>query len=130
MQEPGESYEHYRMALLKIAEGCGFQSITPDKILRDRLLFGIKDQQAREKLLRKADLTLADTDDIIHSHETTESQHRLVDERPGTVHIIDQDKEGPKSKSPPSTTEFRECLFCERRYDFSRRELYVLKTCN
>ena len=46
MQEPGESYDQYRTALLKIAEGCNFQSVTPDEILRDRLVFGIKDQQA------------------------------------------------------------------------------------
>jgi len=31
-------------------------------------VFGIKDQQAREKLLRKANLTLKDTDDICRSH--------------------------------------------------------------
>ena len=46
MQEPGESYDHYRTALLKLAEGCGFETITPDEILRDRLVFGIKDQHA------------------------------------------------------------------------------------
>ena len=62
IQEGGESYDQYRTALLKIAEGCSFQTITPDEILRDRLVFGISDQQAREKLLRKANLTLADTD--------------------------------------------------------------------
>ena len=32
-QEPGESYDHYRTALLKLAEGCSFQTITPDEIL-------------------------------------------------------------------------------------------------
>ncbi len=46
MQEPGESYDHFRTALLKLAEGCHFETITPDEILRDRLVFGIKDQQA------------------------------------------------------------------------------------
>jgi len=54
LQEPGESYDHSRTALLKLAEGCEFETITPDEILRDRLVFGIRDQQAREKLLCQA----------------------------------------------------------------------------
>ena len=58
MQEPGESYEQYRTALQMLAEGCNFQSITPDEILRDRLVFGIRDDKARERLLRETSLTL------------------------------------------------------------------------
>lgn len=77
VQEPGKSYDHYRTALLKLAEGCSFQTITPNEILRDRLVFGINDQQAREKLLRKANLTLAETDDICHSHESTATQMKM-----------------------------------------------------
>ena len=45
-QEPGETYDHYRMALLKLTEGCSFQTITPEEILCDKHVFGIKDQQA------------------------------------------------------------------------------------
>ena len=85
MQEPGESYDHYRTALLKLAEGCSFQTITPDEILRDKLIFGVKDQQAREKLLRKAKLTLAETDDICRSHESTATQLKVYEEVPGAV---------------------------------------------
>ena len=33
LPEPGESYDHYRTALLKLAEGCEFETITPDEIL-------------------------------------------------------------------------------------------------
>ena len=89
MQEPGESHDHYRTALLKLAEGCGFETITPDEILRDRLVFGIKDQHALEKPLRKANLTLSDTDDICRSHEATSTQMKMVEEMPGTVNAVD-----------------------------------------
>ena len=37
VQEPGETYDQYRTALRKLAEGCSFETITPDEILRDRL---------------------------------------------------------------------------------------------
>ena len=42
-QEAGESYDPYKTALRKLAEGCEFATITPDEMLRDRLIFGIRD---------------------------------------------------------------------------------------
>ncbi|KAL9977292.1 hypothetical protein ACROYT_G014681 [Oculina patagonica] len=42
-QEVGESYDQYKSALRKLAEGCDFDTITPNEILRDRLIFGIRD---------------------------------------------------------------------------------------
>ena len=41
VQESGETYDQYRTALRQLAEGCDFSTITPDEILRDRLVFGI-----------------------------------------------------------------------------------------
>ncbi|EDO35792.1 predicted protein [Nematostella vectensis] len=35
VQEPGESYDQYKTALRKLADGCEFDSITPEEILRD-----------------------------------------------------------------------------------------------
>ena len=61
-QELGESYEKYRTTLRKLSESCEFQSITPDEILRDRLIFGIGDVKVRERLLREPNLSLAKTD--------------------------------------------------------------------
>ena len=74
VQEPGETYDQYRTALLKIAEGCEFQMITQDEILRDRLVFGIRDNKAKERLLRKSKLTLVDTDEICHAAESMLTQ--------------------------------------------------------
>ena len=54
MQEPGESYDQYRTALRMVADGCDFHTITPDEILRDCLVFGIKDDKVRERLLRES----------------------------------------------------------------------------
>ena len=51
-QEPGETYDQYRTALRKLAEGCEFEAITPDEILRDRLVFGVRDDNVRERLLK------------------------------------------------------------------------------
>ena len=39
MQESGELYYHYRTTLRQLAERCEFESITPNQILRDKLVF-------------------------------------------------------------------------------------------
>ena len=57
LQAPGESYDQYRTALRKLAEGCEFDRITPEEILRDRLVFGIRDAKVRERLPREDNLT-------------------------------------------------------------------------
>ena len=57
-QEAGESYDQYKTALRKLAEGCEFHTITPEEVLRDRLIFGIRDVKVRERLLRESQLTL------------------------------------------------------------------------
>ena len=57
----GESCDHYRTALRKLADECKFGTITPDEILQDCLVFGVRDAKVRERLLREANLTLAKT---------------------------------------------------------------------
>ena len=95
-------------------------------------MFGIKDPQAREKLLRKANLTLADTDDICRSHEATVTHMRAVDEAPERVSTVDPGKERSAVKDPPSKSGYRECRSCGRKHDFGKRELCPAfgKTCN
>ena len=44
--------------------------LTPDEILRDRLVFGIRDTHVRGCLLRESGLTLKRTDEVCHAAET------------------------------------------------------------
>ena len=74
-QEAGESYDQYKTALRKLAESCDFDTITPDEMLRDRLVFGIRDSKVRERLLRESKLSLAKTDEICRA---SESMQRVV----------------------------------------------------
>ena len=83
-QEPGESYDQYRTALRKLSESCDFESITPDEILRDRLMFGIRDGKTRERLLREPALTLKRTNEICHAAESMTSQLKIVEDSQGT----------------------------------------------
>ena len=79
-QEAGESYDQYKTALRKLAEGCEFDTITPEEILRDRLIFGIREVKVRERLLRESQLTLQKTDEICRASESTAQQLKEVSE--------------------------------------------------
>ena len=77
-RESGESYEQYKTTLRKLSEACEFDTITPNEILRDRLIFGIHDTKVRERLLHETNLTLMKTDDICRAAESMSEQMRIV----------------------------------------------------
>ena len=77
-QDHGETYDQYKTALRKLAEGCEFGTITEEEILRDRLVFGIQDNKVRERLLRGSKLTLEKTDEICRASESTAAQMKEV----------------------------------------------------
>ena len=124
VQEPGETYDQYRTALLKLTDGCEFQTITPDEILRDRLVFGIRDNKVRERLLRKSKLTLADTDEICHAAESMLAQMKVVDDG-ATVSAIKSDQEQQQKTTEASADGrgLRECWNCGRKHERYKREL-------
>ena len=71
-QEEGESYDQYKTALGKLAEGCEFDA-NPDEMLTDRLIFGIHDTKVRERFLLESGLTLVKTDGICRSAESMQT---------------------------------------------------------
>ena len=129
-QEPGESYEQYRTALRKLSEGCEFDSITPDEILRDRLIFGIRDDKVRERLLREPRLTLNKTDEICRAAESLNTQMKTIAEESSMLvnAVKSQDyqkgEHNTQAKQPvlPSK-DTPECWYCGRKHDMRKREL-------
>ena len=85
VQEAGETYDQYRTALHKLAEGCDFQTILPNEILRNRLVFGVRGANVRERLLQESKLTLAKTDGICHAAESMVSQLKAVEDTSGVI---------------------------------------------
>ena len=53
-----ETVDQYLMELRQIAANCDFDSITPDQLLRNRLVTGTKTAKVRENLLKEKKLTL------------------------------------------------------------------------
>ncbi len=57
-QNSGEPFDQYITSLRQLQDKCDFDKITPNELLRDRIVFGIVDQKVRERLLCEADLSL------------------------------------------------------------------------
>ena len=56
-QHAGETVEAYITALYKLSSICNFGTMT-ERLIKDRLVIGIRDDKAREKLLAKEQLDL------------------------------------------------------------------------
>ena len=120
-QEPGESISTYVTELRVIAKNCAHDEITPDEILRDRLVLGVRDEKVRERLLRVNDLSLSKAIDICKAAEQTSQQLKLItsgtDESVGAVRT--EPKNDLKNEPPQNTRRPRdppihrpECRFC------------------
>lgn len=112
-QEPGEGISAYITELRVIAKNCAHDEITPDEILRDRLVLGVRDEKIRERLLRVNDLTLTKAIDICKASEQTSQQLKLITS--GTEESVG----AVNTEPPPSTRRQRdpplhrpECRFC------------------
>ena len=116
-------------ALRKLAEGCEFQTITPGEIFRDRLIFGIKDDKVRERLLRESNLTLVKTDEICCAAESLSAQMKVSsDNSELTVSVVKsvQSKQRSLSEKTPSVSDekhMRECWNCGRQHEYHKKEL-------
>ena len=76
----------------------GFDTITPDDILTDRIIFG--DNKVREKPFREPELDLDKTLDICRAAEMSQAQIKAVDDLTSARIKVHQVKETWKEKSP------------------------------
>ena len=112
--------------LRKLAEGCTFETITPDEILHDRLLFGVRDNKLRERLLRETKLTLDKTDEICRASESTIAQMKLVEQPSGQINAVTSQSKKPevpwRRKRHGDKHATKECGRCGTLHDQTKRE--------
>ncbi|XP_042078199.1 uncharacterized protein LOC121814780 [Haplochromis burtoni] len=68
IQQPSESFDTFLTDLKLKARTCNFGQLQ-ESMIRDQIVFGIKDIKIRERLLREADLTLASAVKVCHASE-------------------------------------------------------------
>ena len=105
-----------------------FQTITPEEILRDRLVFGIKDDKVRERLLRESNLTRSKTDEICRAAESMIEQMKVVghvDSSGATVSAVRSHQKHKQSSidKPYHTKHTRECWNCGCRHEYNQKDL-------
>ena len=136
-QETNQKYNQCRRNVRPLphsiaSTSCSFATITPNEILRDRLVFGIRDVKARERLLRETKLTLEKTDEICHAAESMLAQLKVVeDSTSSSVNAVNSENTQQRTTAKEDGNT-RECWNCGRKHGFQKRELCPAygKTCN
>ncbi|KAK7114087.1 hypothetical protein V1264_000209 [Littorina saxatilis] len=72
-QEQGETIEAYIACLRQLAKSCNFEAQT-DRMIRDQIVVGVREDKLREKLLERKKLSLSDCLEIGRAHETSQQQ--------------------------------------------------------
>ena len=126
-QAVGESISAYITDLRTIAKNCAHEDITPDEIIRDRLVLGLNDEKMRERLLRINDLSLDKAIDICKAAEETSAQMQVMHGEMKDVSFVKKrHNRNPPSRTqqrvntpkprPPTDSYNQECQYCGRRH--------------
>ena len=91
-QRESETIDQYLTELRQIAANCDFESITPDQLLRDRLVTGARNAKVRENLLKEKKLTLEKAVDIARAAESTAAQMKVMSSESGVLAVKEQEK--------------------------------------
>ncbi|XP_037501390.1 uncharacterized protein K02A2.6-like [Rhipicephalus sanguineus] len=115
-QKEGESVRDFIAELRRLAESCNFGSMM-DRMLRDRIVCGIRDDDARRSLLTRATLTLKEAEDFARASEEAQEDVRDMQETgvgngSGTMNALLRLRRR-ESRAPSSNLESSRPL-CER----------------
>ena len=99
-QGPGDSFEKFVTQLRLLARNCEFENINSDEILRDRILFGMRDVVVRKKLLMKPKLTLQDVLLACRTEELSNRHVKALHEDSENVHAVNSKKKPTRSYKP------------------------------
>ena len=116
-QRESETVDQYLMELRQIAANCDFESITPDQLLRDRLVTGTKTAKVRENLLKEKKLTLEKAIDIARAAESTAVQMKVMSAESGLSAVKEKEKEQSENVPSVSSGWIKDCRFCGRNHE-------------
>lgn len=125
-QEPNESLDAYVTALRTLAKTCNF-GVLENSLIRDRIVIGVRDNQARKKLLQVSKRTLKECIDICRSYETSSQQLKEINQ--DEVSAISQSN--VKKPLPPRGEREIRWKFCAKTYVWNKLKCPTWgKTCS
>ena len=135
-QREGESIDTWVTELRLAAKKCEFGA-EESSMLRDKIVFGIKDVPIKERLLRDPELTLQKTLDICRAAESSRQHVRAMTSQEPEVNIIKHGrhkyqhaagKQPLYASSANSSAQISKCRFCGKSHPKGRCPAYG-KTC-
>ena len=145
-----EAIDAYVAALKMLQKTCNFCDCLKDSLLRDRIVFGVRDNGVRERLLQERRLDLSRCIDICRTHENTISQMNLITDKGEEVHRVEESRHFTNKRQygrgkfrhqkqerttfPTSTRPNVKCKLCGRQHE-RRKEMcpawgQVCRQCN
>ena len=99
-QEAGENFDAYLTALRNMTDTCNFCTCPTmkDSLIRDRIVLGIRKEDARKRLLQERKLDLKKCIDICRTSEGATTHMQAIGGKLEEVHRIN------KAKGPPKTS--------------------------
>ncbi|KAK7584247.1 hypothetical protein V9T40_008790 [Parthenolecanium corni] len=113
IQEPEEKFDKFLTRVMIRAKRCQFGTLLDDLIV-DRIIFGIRDDQLRTKLLDIDSLTLAKASSMCRNAEACSEQVKVVNadtqqKCQSTASIAAIQKSGKPSSDPPKNYNCKNC---------------------
>ncbi|XP_037564795.1 uncharacterized protein LOC119444469 [Dermacentor silvarum] len=116
-QAEGEKVRDYVTDLRRLAKDCNFYKFL-DRMLRDRIVCGIRDEEARRHLLSQKKLNLAEAQAFAIAAETAETNVRAMQKSSfndnGAANFVQRLRRNPRKSGhgPGSRTESTQCGRC------------------
>ncbi|XP_075723826.1 uncharacterized protein LOC142765907 [Rhipicephalus microplus] len=100
-QLAAESANEFLVEIRKIASRCNFGSAL-NRMLRDRIVCGLRDASVRRQLLAKAELTLREAEEAARAAEMTAANvdHMASAQNTGNVHAMTIEHRGQPTRHP------------------------------
>ena len=126
-QHPDETTDTYVAALKHLRKTCNFCDCLQECLLRDRIVFGVKDGNTKKRLLQERNLDLRKCVDICRTYENTASQLKVICGNAEYVHIVERKTVRPmrqRRDNGPAPRNARQpfrpridCKFCGRNHE-------------
>ena len=111
-QAEGEPFDKWLMELRVIDRNCEFGD-TFNRQLRDKILFGTRDDVARQRMLEEEDLTLEKAINICHTLESTNAQLHFMAEKDKRKNIfVNEIKQKHGKLSSFDRPRQKSCFYC------------------
>ena len=132
-QQDGETFDIYLGALRSLVKSCNYGD-KEERMIRDRIVIGLKSDDLRQKLLEVQDLSLQKCIDLCRAHESSMTKATDINKPSDSLKVdkIDKRPQSQNSAQPVKTPKTKPCTRCGRKHEPRKCPAYGkrCKNCN